>query len=722
MALPIIHFPVVRKPPSGGFGFIKPIRIPGGNNIGLPDPFSIVDVGTLLAQQEQLNRTAVPTADKHLTVAAFDSTISVPYGHIKVPALLANAVVWNGYWFFWCLWGVGVIDAVESITINDGAVISTGFDNYTGTQTTVDPALSMAIGVVYRLLYNNPLLNFDQYCPGIAYSAVTAAVADITEPPTINAVLRGKKIYDPRISYHVLNDATTWSYSRNAALILGDFLRNRDYGAGLVVDDLALANAADACDAEGRTADILVDRKTKLSDWVATLQEAANCFIDTSGAAAELIPDVLGTSVATFSHLNGDIMGVSAEEGHAKTQLPTVMEIKYTDATLVTWKDASVQIERVGVDAGTVPWRKSSVSMPWITEFGDGLGVAYATRQAYLRMNKLWLRIPTMTAAVMDEGFSPRVGERIAVNYSDSGYRNIPLKIAAQKANADGWALGVFYDDPNAYVDDHIADPIPPTSEPDPFNVPAVRRLVGFEDPVDPKIIATWLPPQYITLSGIRLWPYVKDYPWRIDEVGASPSGADSGHASPSTLPSLRSIDLIPGNDYDVTVWVRSVFGQIGPPTTVRVHINAIVYVAFRYTFTTATLVNMVQLYNYGAGRYYWLTNMGDIWNPTFTNPLDTYTNPLATYHTPGTSTLTTETADATAVFDGDWAGTVATINVSGVSIQYIELGLTPSPLTRHAGALFTGPGRYVALSSEATGTGTQRVDDLGDIAITVTR
>src|SRR6185369_11688593 len=130
---PIVRFPV-RSGSGPGFGFIKPIRIPGGHNIGLPDPFDIVDVGTLLAQREQLNKTAVPIADKHLTVAAFDSTIPVAYGHIKVPGLLANAIVWNVYWYFWTLWSVGTIDAIESITINDGAVLSSGYDNFIGDQ------------------------------------------------------------------------------------------------------------------------------------------------------------------------------------------------------------------------------------------------------------------------------------------------------------------------------------------------------------------------------------------------------------------------------------------------------------------------------------------------------------------------------------------------------------------------------------------------------------
>lgn len=728
MAYTVIRFPV----PGGGGGtppptngFITPVYITGGNNIGFPNPFDIVDVGALLASQQQLNGTAVPTADKHLTVAAFDAVIPIAYGHVKVPALLANAVTYNGNWHFWCLWSVGEIDAVEALYIND-AVPGFGFSQ-SALGTDPQPmigSLFLPLSVWYQTKFGGST-TFDQTAPGIAHSDLIAPVGDIDQPPTLNAVLRGKKLYDPRQVYASSLLPATWVYSRNAALVLADFLRSTKYGAGVAVDDASLVAAADACDADGITIDMLVDRKTPLSDWVATLQTAANCQIDRSGNTVKLIPDALRSSVATFNHSAGQILSVEKEAMQRRRDLPTVIEIIYTDATETTWKDASIIIQRDGVADGTTPWRKSTVRMPWIVESGDGLGIASANKAGYLRMNKAWLRQPAFTTNVMDEGLRPVVGDAIALTYPDSGYSSLKFKLSGAQPTQQGWALAGFYDDPNAYVDDAIAPPtVPPGLPPDPFTVPAIRGLSAIEDPLHPRLIASWLPPQIVTLAGIVPYPYVKDYPITFELIGGSPSLADSGHARPRTSPSFESVDLNTGADYLITVWVRNIFGIIGPPTSIVAHVNATVYTAFRYAFQTANLVNMAELFDWHDGHTFWQTEMGDVWNPTFPNPMDTYTNALATYHTPGTSTLTTEVADAAVPFTGDWFSSMVRSDINGAGNEYTELNASvASPLTRHAAPVFlAGTGRFVALSSEATTTGTQRVDALGEVTVTVTR
>lgn len=716
MANRIITFPVTggSKPPASSSPFIKPVLIVGGHNIGLPIPYDIVDVGTLLALQEQLNRTAVPAADKHLTVAALDSVVSAPFGRVKCPALLANAIVWNNYWFFWCLWGAGRIHAINNLTINDAPPGSGGFNNHLGAATqAIDGSLFISMSSVYRLRTGDPTLTFDQTCPGIAYSVVTAPLADIEQQPQINAILDGLVVYDPRDGTQDPDDDATWKFvrvgppiepGRNSALVLANFVRSSRYGANRPVNWTSVENAADIADDAGRTCDILIDRSTPISDWLATLQQSANCWLDTSGPEVKLVPDAETISVATFTHANGEILSVDGEEGEDLNQLPTVGEVVYTNTADATWRDESAPLVKVpGVDTGLLPWRKEQVRMPWIqTE-------ALATRENYLRLNKKRLRLPKFNVAVLDEGLIPEVGDAITLDYPDSGYVNLKAKVASARPTPQGWILGVFYDDPGAYRDDIIATPTPPTPNPNPFFVPPVTNLVGIEDPIETRILATWSPP-----AG---YPYIKDY---VVDVTQSATPIDSGKPR---VPSFRSIIVTPALDYVVTVRVRSIFGMLSTPVSVTVHVNALTYVAFRYAFTTPVLVNMVRLYDWGTGQYFWVTNMGDLWNPTFPSNFNTYTNPIFTYHTPGTSTLTTEVADATQTYAGDWAGGVTRVDINGTGAQYIELATaSPSPRTRHAGTAYTGSGRYAALSSEATGTGTQRVNALGEISVTVTR
>ena len=58
--------------------------------------------------------------------------------------------------------------------------------------------------------------------------------------PEVKVVLKGKKIYDPRLDStkggsgsHREDTASTWTYSNNSALVLLDYLRNSRYGKGL---------------------------------------------------------------------------------------------------------------------------------------------------------------------------------------------------------------------------------------------------------------------------------------------------------------------------------------------------------------------------------------------------------------------------------------------------------------------------------------------------------
>jgi hypothetical protein len=81
-------------------------------------------------------------------------------------------------------------------------------------------------------------------------------------PPNMSAIVKGRKVYDPRNGAHDINDPLTWSWSDNPALCLADYLRGcpmlvaagvvkRPYGIG--ADDAAIdwdsvIEAANICD------------------------------------------------------------------------------------------------------------------------------------------------------------------------------------------------------------------------------------------------------------------------------------------------------------------------------------------------------------------------------------------------------------------------------------------------------------------------------------------
>ena len=100
---------------------------------------------------------------------------------------------------------------------------------------------------------------------GIAYIAMkwklnddSAEVWDKYAPTDIKAIVKGRKVYDPRLEYAAVGtygqDVTNSSYiaySTNPALCLADYLINADFGMGIAVAKIdwdAIVTAADGCD------------------------------------------------------------------------------------------------------------------------------------------------------------------------------------------------------------------------------------------------------------------------------------------------------------------------------------------------------------------------------------------------------------------------------------------------------------------------------------------
>jgi hypothetical protein len=100
---------------------------------------------------------------------------------------------------------------------------------------------------------------------GIAYLAGTFLHKPDKFPsgaPNMSAIVKGRKIYDPRNGAHDINDPATWEWSDNPALCLADYLRGcpmlvaagvvkRPYGIGAddaAIDWDAVIEAANICD------------------------------------------------------------------------------------------------------------------------------------------------------------------------------------------------------------------------------------------------------------------------------------------------------------------------------------------------------------------------------------------------------------------------------------------------------------------------------------------
>lgn len=167
------------------------------------------------------------------------------------------------------------IDAVESIYFNEVLVPIDGSGNVTSGQYANKARIKYKLGTSEQTAFSDLVsesagkwtnnhrvrgrallyvrLEYDQdvYFNGI---------------PNVSAVIRGKKVYDPR------TQLTAWS--ANPALCLADYLTNTKYGVGAnysnEIDEMALVAAANICDEDVQVIDLTYENRYEMHGAFAT--------------------------------------------------------------------------------------------------------------------------------------------------------------------------------------------------------------------------------------------------------------------------------------------------------------------------------------------------------------------------------------------------------------------------------------------------------------------
>jgi hypothetical protein len=145
--------------------------------------------------------------------------------------------------------------------------------------------------------------------------------------PEVKVVLKGKKIYDPRLDStkggsgsHREDTASTWAYSNNSSLVLLDYLRNTRYGKALPNSSFetnydSFKTSADLCDTNvtpysGATdinlfeTNIVLDSEQKLIDNVRELLNPMRAIFTYTQGKYFLIIENTGTSSLSLNSNN----------------------------------------------------------------------------------------------------------------------------------------------------------------------------------------------------------------------------------------------------------------------------------------------------------------------------------------------------------------------------------------------------------------------------------
>lgn len=514
--------------------------------------------GRQIVPRSDINDVAKSPEERQMTLAAENAPIRVTYGRDRIGAQIANVLLHGAYWVIQAVWGEGEIDGIESVTIDDQP--STALvTHYLGTAAQgVDPWLVDAFAAKGEV-YSDAL-------PGIAYSVFRVS-SGVEQFPQIAAVIRGRKVFDPRTGLT--------AYSTNPALALADFLSSPVYGAARTVDWASVEAAADACDElvsgePRRKIGVTLSDVRDVYQHADVLRTYAGCWIVPGGDGLQLIPDRPASVVRTFDHAAGDLLALGPLRKRPVKDAPTVMMVRYTDTSATPWKDGYVTAYAPGVLAGTAPRRESEITLPGIHS------ASQAMREAVERLNKLTLSDLSFDLDVFDDALALEVGDVVAVTHP-VGLTAKQMRVTGIAGEAGRYRLSLTEHDPAAYSDDVTGEPSSPdTSLPDPGAPTPVTWLALTEEvyqlqdgTYSSRIRATWAAPAFPWVDHYRInvitagevvqtgtapasaltWasPSIQEgVSYQVEVLTVSRTGASSDAAS-STIAALGK-QLPPGN------------------------------------------------------------------------------------------------------------------------------------------------------------------------------
>lgn len=362
----------------------------GGNRYVDPNaPVVITQLGgSGRMAAETINDLANEPRDLTATVAARGSLVPVLYGRRDVPGMVFAAGKIGTDFVIGYIWCIGEVDSVETLYLNDAPVpAGVTVTHYKGTPTQgVDGTLAAAVAAYSDTLrYDIP----GGGKLGVCYSVVRIPVGALGGFPRARAVIRGRKVLDPRTG--------TIVYTANPALHLNDLITNPVFGLGRAV--VGVNACADWCDTllgglpgvfRARAALYLASGRPA-EQYIDLLCEYAECVKVNEGSTIKLIPDApVDLTTAPIIGPADIIAGSFSLSADSSIDTPSEVELQYTQEPAVgsqAWALAPVVQRLPGVSEGVVQRVPTSITL-------DGVyRAAEAGNKAQARLNRMQNRM-----------------------------------------------------------------------------------------------------------------------------------------------------------------------------------------------------------------------------------------------------------------------------------------------------------------------------------------
>ena len=393
--------------------------------------------------------------------------------------------------------------------------------------------------------------------------------------PNISAVIRGKKVLDPRTG--------NTGYSANAALCLRDYLTDTSLGMGMTaaeVDDTAFGVAATICEEQVQILPV--------SPVVNENRYEANGVIVTSASPDENIGKLLSAMGGLIAYTGGRIVPyasayriptVTLTEKHfvgplnvqtrtsARDRVNSVkgVYVSETNNWQVTDFPTISSATYVTADNNNVFFR--DVVLPFTTS------PSCAQRLAVLELRRAREEI-TFSARFRLEAMQVRAGDTVMITNEKLGWSSKVFEVMEWNFASDGTPPQVFIDmtlretASSVYswtVSDEIAVPDSPnTTLPDPFTLGAptnlsltadgTTQLVQADGTILPRIRVGWTPPaaEFIQSGGSVVIEY---------KPAASTTYLTWNTVEGAQTEDFISSDITIGTNYNVRIYGESYFG-----------------------------------------------------------------------------------------------------------------------------------------------------------------
>ena len=419
-----------------------------------------------------------------------------------------------------CEGGGNGIESVDEIYVNDKLVVWSGALT-DGTLRTVNSSDTnfykdgslISVQAFYGL-DNQPVSSIldestnwgsNHKLSGVAYLAFkfTWNQDAFSSLPEVKVVLKGKKIYDPRLDStkggsgsHREDTASTWAYSANSALCLLDYLRNTRYGKGL--PNLAFETNYDSFKTSANICETQVTPYTSAPSDIDLFE--TNLVIDTEQKVIDNVRELLNPMRAIFTYTQGKYFLIIENTGSSELSLNADNII---GGIKIFGEKKNTKYNRV---IGTFvnpdkEWQEDTITYPPADDSGLPVGDQYATLLAedngtqlegnftfqgitnpyqaeelceiILRRSRNALAVEVM---VTSEALNLTIGDIVDLTYSTGGFSAKPFRVYGLSINTDSTvSLKLIEHQDNFYTwtEKAEAPTIADTTLPNPNNVSA---------------------------------------------------------------------------------------------------------------------------------------------------------------------------------------------------------------------------------------------------------